>query len=137
VESNISGDAPYFVKIDNVKLFIGDTMKEPALFIQKDDFKRFELFSELSCCDVGINIKYLSFGALGQTGKNRQCAGSDGCLKRTFVNARDFADETVLLTVEVVRGEDARSDRPSPRAKLLQRGDDLQIFVQKYTASNL
>jgi hypothetical protein len=128
---------PYFVKIDNVQLFTGDTMKEPALFIQKDDLKRFELFSELTRCDVGVNVEYLSFDALGQTGKDRQCAGSDGCLKRTFVNARDFADETVLLTVEVVRGEDARSDRPSPRAELLQRGNDLQVLIQKYTASNL
>jgi len=112
-------------------------MEEPALFIQKDDLKRFELFSEFTRCDVGVNVEYLSLNALGQTSKNRQCAGSDGCLKRTLVNARDFADETVLLTVEVVRGEDARSDRPSPRAELLQRGNDLQVLIQKYTASDL
>ena len=112
-------------------------MKEPALFIQKDDLEGFELFSELTRCDVGVNVENLSFGALGQTGENRQSASSDGCLKRTLVNARDFADKTVLLTVEVVRGEDARSDGPSPCAELLQRGNNFQVLVQKYTASNL
>ncbi len=112
-------------------------MKEPALFIQKDDLEGFELFSKLTRCDVGVNIKYLPIGALGQTSKNRQCAGADRCLEGTFVDARDFADETVLLTIEVVRGEDAGSDGSGPRAEFLQRGNDLQVLVQKYPASNL
>jgi hypothetical protein len=65
------------------------------------------------------------------------CTGADRCLEGTFVDARDFADETVLLTIEVVRGEDTGSDGSSPRAEFLQCGNDLQVLVQKYPASNL
>ena len=112
-------------------------MKEPALFIQKDDLEGLEFLSKLTRCDVGVDVEYLPIGALGQTGKNRQGAGADGRLDRTFINSRDFANEAILVTVEVVCGEDARSDGPGPRAELLQCGNDFQVLIQKYTASNL
>ena len=112
-------------------------MKEPALLIQKDDLERLELLGKLTRCDVSIDVEYLALVALGQTGKNRQRAGTDGCFDRTFVNSRDFADETILLAVEVVCGEDARSDGSGPRAELLQCGNDFQVLIQKYTASDL
>ena len=112
-------------------------MIEPALFIQKDDLERLELLSKLTRRNVCVDIEYLPIGALRQTGKNRQSTGADGRLDRTFVNAGDFADETIFLSVEVVCGEDTRSDGPGPRAELLQRGNDFQVLIQKYTASNL
>lgn len=112
-------------------------MIEPTLFIQKDDLEGLELLSKLTRRDVGIDIEYLPISALRQTGENRQRAGTDGCLDRTFVNARNFADETILLSVEVVCGEDTRSDGSGPRAELLQCGNDFQVLIQKYTASNL
>lgn len=132
-----SRKAPYFIKIDNVQLFTGDTVKEPALFIQKDDLERLEFLGKLTRCDIGVDVEYLPIGTLSQTGKNGQCASADGCLDRTFINARDFANETILLSVEVVGGEDARSDGPGPRAQLLQCRNNFQVLVQKYSASNL
>ena len=136
-ENIYPGSMPYFVKIDNVQLFTRDTVEEPALFIQKDDLERFELLSKLTRSDVGVDVEYLAIGALSQTSKNRQCAGTNGRLDRAFVNSRNFANKTILVTVEVVCGEDARSDGPGPRAELLQCGNDFQVLIQKYTASNL
>jgi hypothetical protein len=40
-------------------------VKKAAFFIEKDDFERLELLSELSRCNIGVDVENLAICALG------------------------------------------------------------------------
>lgn len=112
-------------------------MEETALVVEEDDLQGLKLLRELTGSDVRVDVQDLASVGLGQASQNREGAGADGGFDGTLVDLGDLADEAVLVLVEVVGGEDARSDGAGAGAELLEGCDELEVLVEENAAGDL
>lgn len=106
-------------------------MEETALLVDVEHLEGLEHLGELTGGNVGIDIEQLAVLGLGERSQDGQRARSDGGLNRVLVDARNLADEAVLVLVEVVGREDAGGDGSSSSAELLESGDELEILLEE------
>ena len=107
------------------------------LSVEEDDLEGLELLCELAGRDVGVDVEDLASVGLGQAGEDGERAGANGGFDGTLVDFCDFADEAVLVLVEVIGGEDTRSDRASTSPELFESGDELEVLVKEHAPSDL
>ena len=112
-------------------------MEETAFVVDVDDLERLEFLCDFTSGNVGVDVEDLAVGSLGKRGEDGYGTGADGGLDGTFVDASDLADETVLVLVEEVGGEDARGNRTGACTELLERTDEAKVLVEEYAASDL
>jgi hypothetical protein len=111
-------------------------MEEATLFVEIDNLHRLKLFSQLSRCNIRINVENLTLGRLSKTGQYRQSAGTDGSFKWALIDLCDFTNKTVLLLVEVVCGEYAGGNRPCTCTEFFKCADDSKILLEEYAPRN-
>ena len=127
----------YLIQVDDIELFASDSVEHATLVVEEDNLERLDLLGKLACSNVGIDVENLTGIGLGETGENRKGASADGSLDGTLVDLCDLSDETVLVLVEIVGGEDTGSNGTSARAELLEGGDEFEVFVEEHAPSNL
>ena len=108
------------IEVDNVQLLTRDTVEHASFIVQEDNLHWFELLSEFTRCNVGIDIQDLTIGRLRKTGQNRKCACTDRSLDRPFVDFGNLSNETIFLFFQVVSTEDTRSDGTSTSSEFLE-----------------
>ena len=112
-------------------------MEHTALIVEENDLHWLEFFCKLSGSNVCVDVQDLAGVGFCETGEDREGAGTDGGLDRTLVDFCDLSDETVLVLVKLVGGEDTGGDRPGTGAKFLEGGNEFEVFVKEDAASNL
>jgi hypothetical protein len=125
------------IKVDNRQLLAGDTMKETTFFVKEYNFHGFELLGQFPSRDVGVDIQYLPVDRFCKARQNRKSTSSDGSLQWTLVNTHDFAHKAIFFFVQIVGGEDTRSNRTGTSSKFLKRTNKLEIFFQKDATGDL
>ena len=108
-------------------------MEHTALVVEENDLQGLELLGELACSDVGIDVEDLSSVGFCKAGENGEGAGADSGFDGTLVDLCDLSDETVLVLVEVVCGEDTRGDGASAGAELFEGADEFEVLLEEDT----
>jgi hypothetical protein len=127
----------YLVQVDDVEFFTSNTMEETTLLVQEYNLHRLQLLGQLSRSNIGVDVEDLALVALSQAGQDGESAGTDGGFNGTLVDLRDLSNQTVLVLIEVVGGEDARGDGSGTGAELLEGSDELEVLFHEDSASDL
>jgi hypothetical protein len=96
----------HLIQVDNVQLLTGNTMEHATLLVEKDYFKWFELFCELSGSDIGVDVQNLTVWRFRKTGEDREGTSPDRCLQGPFIDFCDFTYKAILVAVEVIGRKD-------------------------------
>ena len=125
------------IEVNHVELLTRSAVEETALFVKEDDLQGFKLFGKLTSRNIGIYIENLAIYALCETSKDGKSAGTDGSLERALVDARNFSNKAIFVTVEVLCSENARCDWTCACAKFLEGINEFQVFFKENAASNI
>lgn len=128
---------PHLIQVDDIELLAGDTVEHSAFIVQEDDLQGLELLGQLTGSDIGVDVQDLACVGFGQAGEDGEGTGPDGSLNGTLVDLCDLANETVLVLVEIIGGEDSGGDGACASAKLFKSGDELKVLVKENAAGNL